>query len=57
MIWMQRNYCIFKMIMDISMKQFENRKESRQVSVGNTDYYTSAASGAPITIKGKWRLK
>jgi hypothetical protein len=44
------------MVTDTNMKQFENTKETRQVSVGNTDYYTPAASGAAITIRGKWRL-
>jgi hypothetical protein len=35
----------------------ENSKETDYVFVGNTDCNISPANGAPITIKGKWRLK
>jgi hypothetical protein len=41
------------MATDTNMKQFENSKETRQVSFGNTDYYTPAASGAAIIIRRK----
>jgi hypothetical protein len=47
---------IFGTVTDTNMKQLEKNKET-QVFVVNIDYNMSAASGAPIAIKGKWRLK
>jgi hypothetical protein len=45
------------MVADTNMKHLEKRKETRYVSVGNIDYNIPALSGAPITVKGKCRLK
>jgi hypothetical protein len=58
-MWVIRNQCIFKTVTDTNMKQLtrKNSRETRYVFVGNIDYNVSAASGAPITVKGKWRLK
>jgi hypothetical protein len=42
--------------MDTNMNLLENGKESSEVFDGNIDF-NMAASGAPITIKEKWRLK
>jgi hypothetical protein len=39
------------------MKQIGNRKETREVFVGNIACNISAACGATITVRGKWRLK
>jgi hypothetical protein len=39
------------------MKQLENSTETVNVFFGNIDRNISTASGAPIAIKGKWRLK
>jgi hypothetical protein len=47
-----KNWCIFKTVIDTNMKQLENRKE-----IGNIDCNTSVVSGALITIKVKWHLK
>jgi hypothetical protein len=40
-----------------NMKQLENSMETVEVLVGNVDLNISTASGAPIAIKLKWRLK
>jgi hypothetical protein len=39
------------------MKQLENSKEIHEVFVGNIECIISAASGAQVTTKEKWRLK
>jgi hypothetical protein len=48
---------IFGTVADTNVEQLENSKETHQVSVDNIDCNVSAASGVPITIEGKWRLK
>jgi hypothetical protein len=45
------------MVTDTNMKQLENNKETHEVFVGGIDCNISVTSGAPITIKGKWRLR
>jgi hypothetical protein len=38
------------------MRRIENSKETHEVFVGDIDYDISVASGARITIEGKWCL-
>jgi hypothetical protein len=52
-----RDYGIFETVTDTNMKQLENSKETHQVFLGSVDCNISAASGAPITIRGKWFIK
>lgn len=54
---MKVNVLTFEMVADTSKKQLENSKKIYYGFVGTIDWNIPAVSGAPSTIKGKWRHK
>jgi hypothetical protein len=58
MIWVIRNYCIFETVADTNVKLENSKKKLIKLSLATLiNYNLTVASGAPITIEVKWRLR